>query len=144
MLVLVLGLIIIIQFIPRHYNISNTIDRKDISEVFETPSEVNAILRNSCYDCHSNNTRYPWYNKVQPVSWYMERHIEEGKKELNFSKFGDYSSRRQKSKLKAVINQIKDGEMPLDSYTLIHRDARLSTSEKKVLYNWMNKLIDSL
>ena len=98
----------------------------------------------SCYNCHSNNTQYPWYNKIQPVAWFLEGHIKKAKEELNFSEFGDYSKRRQKNKLKSIINQIRDNEMPLSSYTLIHRDAILSESEKSELENWISNLRDSL
>ena len=91
------------------------------------------------YDCHSNNTYYPWYNNIQPVSWIMESHIKKGKKELNFSEFGTYSKRRQKSKIKSIINQIKDDEMPLSSYTLLHRKSILSESDKLLIINWMEQ-----
>jgi len=97
-----------------------------------------------CYDCHSNNTVYPWYNKIQPISYLMENHIKEGKKELNFSNFGTYSKRKQKSKLKAIYNQIKDNEMPLWSYTLIHRNAKLFNKDKALIKKWATLLLDSL
>ena len=102
------------------------------------------ILHTSCYNCHSNNTNYPWYSYVQPVGLLLEHHINKGKAELNFSEFGTYSLRKQKSKLKSMANQIEKDEMPLSSYTLIHRDARLSKDSKKVLVDYFNALQDSL
>jgi heme-binding protein len=111
---------------------------------FDVPKNIEIQLKISCYDCHSNNTHYPWYNKIQPVAWFMEGHIEEGKEDLNFNEFGSYSKRRQKSKLKSIISQIKDDEMPLNSYTLIHSDAKLSLSERNEIMEWMNQLRDSL
>ncbi|NEW80269.1 MAG: heme-binding domain-containing protein, partial [Gelidibacter sp.] len=114
------------------------------NNTFEVPYNIQNILKKSCYDCHSNNTNYPWYHKIQPASWLLENHIKEGKKGLNFSEFGAYSKRRQKSKLKSIINQIKDDEMPLYSYTLIHSDAKLSEGNKKDLIDWLSKQKDSI
>jgi len=133
-----------IQFIPTIRNQSVLILQTDFNNTFEVPNNIQRILKISCYDCHSNNTNYPWYNKIQPASWLLEKHIKEGKKELNFSEFGTYSKRRQKSKLKAVINQIRDDEMPLYSYILIHKDAKLSERNKKYLIDWLSKQKDRI
>lgn len=133
-----------IQFIPTTRNQSVLILQADFNNTFEVPYNIQNILKKSCYDCHSNNTNYPWYHKIQPASWLLENHIKEGKKELNFSEFGASSKRRQKSKLKSIINQIKDDEMPLYSYTLIHSDAKLSEGNKKDLIDWLSKQKDSI
>ena len=133
-----------IQFIPTNRNQSDIVPATDLMEVYNVPKKVEVIFKTSCYDCHSNNTAYPWYNKIQPVSWIMQGHIKEGKSELNFNEFGSYSERRQKSKFKSILSQVKDGEMPLASYTLIHRDAKLSENEKKTLEDWINKMLESL
>jgi len=133
-----------IQFVPSTYNQSDTLLETDISNTFDIPSKIQTLLENSCYDCHSNNTYYPWYNNIQPMSWMMERHIKNGKKELNFSEFGAYSKRRKKSKIKSIINQIKDDEMPLSSYTLLHRNAILSESDKLLIINWMENQRNNL
>lgn len=129
-----------IQFMPSTRNQSNEVLETDFSKTFSVPNNIQNLLRNSCYDCHSNNTNYPWYNKIQPVSWFLEHHIKEGKKELNFSEFGEYSKRRQKSKIKSIKSQIEKNGMPLWSYTFIHRDAKLSENDKELIYNWLNKL----
>lgn len=133
-----------IQFIPTTRNQSDIVPPTDLMEVYNVPEHVEVIFKTSCYDCHSNNTMYPWYNKLQPVSWIMEGHIKEGKEELNFNEFGSYSERRQKSKFKSILSQVKDGEMPLASYTLMHREAKLSENEKKALEDWINKMLESL
>jgi hypothetical protein len=101
-------------------------------------------LQGSCYDCHSNNTSYPWYNRIQPVAWFLQSHITDGKKELNFNEWGMYSNRRKNSKLKSIISQIKDDEMPLSSYTIIHKDAKLSKSLKALVIGYLKKLKNSL
>ena len=112
--------------------------------VNEVPKNVESIIKTSCYDCHSNNTDYPWYNKVQPVAWYLEDHVEHGKEELNFNEWDSLSNRRKKSKLRSIIKQIENDEMPLDSYTLIHREASFSEAEKQELIQWVERLKDSI
>ena len=135
---------VVIQFFPMDYNQSETVPQTDFMLVNSVPATVEKSLQISCYDCHSNNTKYPWYNKVQPVAWYLEDHIKEGKAELNFNEWDNYSERRKNSKLRSIIKQIENGEMPLDSYTLIHRDAIFSKEEKKAVLNYMKTLKDDL
>lgn len=141
-LVLISGLVGV-QFFPASLNQNTVVLSTDFTKTFKVSENVQILLKKSCYDCHSNNTNYPWYNKVQPLGWVLENHIKEGKEELNFSEFGVYSKRRQKSKLKSILNQIKDDEMPLSSYTLIHRESRLTISDKKEVITWINKMIDN-
>jgi len=133
-----------IQFIPTNRNQSDIVPITDFISTYDPPKEVANILRTSCYDCHSNNTAYPWYNKIQPVALFLEDHIEHGKEEFNFSEFGDYSDRRKKSKLKSFIRQVEQNEMPLASYTLIHQEAKISNTEKELVLNWVNKVLDSI
>lgn len=128
------------QFIPAKRNISSTSSEADISRAVEVPPKVDKLLRNSCYDCHSNNTRYPWYSRIQPAAYFMERHIIDGKKELNFSEFGNYSRRRQRNKLRSIASQVRSEEMPLPSYTWIHWSAKLSDREKKLVEDWATRL----
>ncbi len=141
---ILLLIVVGIQFIPITRNQSDIVPPTDLMEVYNVPEQVEVIFKTSCYDCHSNNTIYPWYNKLQPVSWIMEGHIKEGKAELNFNEFGSYSERRQKSKFKSILSQVKDDEMPLASYTWMHREAKLSENKKKALEDWINKMLDSL
>ncbi|HLS30336.1 MAG TPA: heme-binding domain-containing protein [Flavobacteriaceae bacterium] len=133
-----------IQFIPTARNQSDLVPKTDFLVVNNTPEDIGKLLQVSCYDCHSNNTNYPWYNKVQPIAWFLEDHVIEGKKELNFSEWDEYSNRRKNSKLKSIISQIRDDEMPLFSYTLLHRDAVYSDSEKELVMEYMRKIKDSL
>ena len=133
-----------IQFVPTDLNQSDTVPKTDFLLVNNTQENISALLQESCYDCHSNNTEYPWYNKVQPVAWFLEDHINEGKEELNFNEWDAYSNRRKNSKLKSIISQVKDDEMPLASYTLIHKDAKLSNSEKTLIIDYMKNLKEKL
>jgi len=144
---IILGLAVIligIQFFQPLRNQSDGVTASHIERVYNVPQNVKAILTQSCYDCHSNNTRYPWYSRIQPGAWYMARHIKKGKEELNFSTFGEYSARKQRNKFRAMAGQVKDGEMPLSSYTLIHRNAVLSQQDKQVLINWFGTMEDSI
>ena len=133
-----------IQFIQPARNKSDMALPTDIINTVTVPTQVLNILQNSCYDCHSNNTRYPWYSFIQPGAWLMASHIRRGKAMLNFSQFGDLSNRKQQSKLQGLINQIKDNEMPLSSYTLLHRNAILRAEQKTILINWATSAKDSL
>jgi Haem-binding domain len=133
-----------IQFYPSKKNSSNEILASDFRNIYDVPEKIDAYFEISCYNCHSNNSTYPWYVNIQPVALFMANHINEGKEELNFSDFGSYSKRRKKNKLKSVINQIRKNQMPIESYTLIHRDAKLSESEKKEIIDWVNSLLRDL
>lgn len=133
-----------IQFIQPARNKSNTILPTDIEKIVTVPVNVSGILKTSCYDCHSNNTRYPWYSFIQPGAWLMASHIKNGKAMLNFSQFGELSNRKQQSKLQGIINQVKDGEMPITSYKIIHRNAVLTPEQKTILINWAASAKDSL
>lgn len=139
-LVVLLIVLIIIQFFHPAKNISAAQSPNDIAAVYNEPDNVRTILNKACNDCHSNNTRYPWYNNIQPVAWLLDHHVQEGKHELNFNEFGTYPVRKQYHKLEEVTEQVKEGEMPLSSYTLIHTDAKLIDQEKATLTDWVNSI----
>lgn len=135
---------IAIQFLQPAKNESNHILDSEISKIVSTPDSVLFVLKNACFDCHSNNTIYPWYSNIQPVGWLMANHIRKGKNELNYSEFGSYSPRRQLSKFNGIVNSIVDNIMPLSSYKLMHKNAILSINEKDLLIKWAQQARDSL
>jgi hypothetical protein len=139
-----LMVLILIQFIQPARNKSSELSSTDIKKTFSIPENVQLVLQISCYDCHSNNTNYPWYSKIQPFGWLLAKHIKNGKAELNFNEFSSYSLRRQISKLTGIGNSVKDGTMPLTSYILIHKNARLSNEDKALLIGWAMSTKDSL
>lgn len=144
-IVLVLFIVAIaIQLIQPAPNKNGLVLETDINKVVEMPKNIEGILKTSCYDCHSNNTDYPWYSKIQPGGWWMASHIKKGKEELNFSEFGSYSNRRQQSKLKSIIDAMDDGTMPIPAYTWIHKNAILSNGDKMKLTKWASSIKDSL
>ena len=134
--VLVVAIVLVIQFIPVERNVSTVPAGQSFERTEKVPANVATILKVSCYDCHSNNTRYPWYSELQPGAWFMARHIKKGKEELNFDEFNDYSKRRKKAKIKSIISQIEKDEMPLKSYRMMHGNARLSADKKKELLDF--------
>ena len=136
--------LVLIQFFHPEKNTADGVQPNDISKVYPVSVEAQHILTASCYDCHSNNTVYPWYNSIQPVAWWLNNHVEEGKRELNFNEFATYAPARQYKKMEELKEQIDEDEMPLSSYTLIHRDAILSEADKKILIRLSESVRDSL
>ena len=108
------------------------------------PPDVQKIFQNSCYDCHSNNTRYPWYWQIQPVTWWMNGHINDAKKQVNYSEFLSYSPRKQYKKIDDANKEVQGGDMPLPSYTIIHRGARLNDEQKLLIKKWTTGVMDQL
>jgi hypothetical protein len=137
-------LLIAIQFIHPKKNESTEVLATDISKTYVVPADVQTILAKACNDCHSNNTKYPWYNNIQPVAWWLNDHVNDGKRHLNFSEFGSYRIARQYKKLDECIDEVKEGDMPLSSYTWIHKDAILTETEKQSLYTWFTAVRDSI
>ena len=140
----ILAILVIIQFIRPAKNVSTVDSKNDISKHYVVPDEVKKILDVSCNDCHTNNTEYPWYTNIQPVGWWMQWHVNEGKEHLNFSEFAAYTPKRQHHKLEETEEQVKEGEMPLNSYLWIHNDAKLSPEQKDQLMKWAGQLKDSI
>ena len=135
---------IAIQFVRPAHNKSEQVLSTDISNAYSIPENINSLLTNACYDCHSNNTNYPWYSNVQPMGWFIARDIDCGKVKMNFSEWGSLSERKQTSRLQEMENIIKEGKMPLPSYKFLHKNARLTEKDKELLFNWIEKTKDSL
>lgn len=133
-------IIVIIQFIQPKKN--NTADMSNsIKKVLPISDTLNNIFQKACYDCHSNHTNYPWYTWIQPLSWWINHHIEEGKREINFDEFAKYRIGRQYKKIQEINEQVKENEMPLESYTKIHKNAILTEEEKLIIANWCDKMV---
>jgi Haem-binding domain len=121
---------IVVQFVP--------VERTNppVEEEVSAPANVRAMLRRACYDCHSNETRWPWYSHVAPVSWLVAHDVHEARKHLNFSTWNQYDPKRQARKLHEVWEEVEEGEMPLWYYLAIHRDAALSDADRALLRAW--------
>ncbi|MES2380909.1 MAG: heme-binding domain-containing protein [Bacteroidota bacterium] len=142
---ILIGAFVILQFVRPARNLGETPVNGDSLSI-QTPAEINTILQTSCYDCHSNHTNYPWYTNIQPIGLWMQHHVDEGKEELNFSVFNTYSAKRKKHKLKEIMEEVEEHEMPLSSYTMIHKETELSAEQISTLTKWaaaeMEKIIE--
>ena len=143
-LITLIAVFVLIQFLRPAKNVGVADASTDITHSVTVTTEIKSILEKSCYDCHSNHTEYPWYFNFQPVASWLAHHVEEGKDELNFSEFDTYKLKRKKHKLKEVIEQLKEGEMPMSSYLIIHKDAKLSEEQKNKLIHWAEQSIATL
>jgi hypothetical protein len=143
-LFVLLVILIIIQFIHPGRNISTGDQPNNITKAYNVPADVKTILDKACMDCHCNNTRYRWYFKIQPVDWWLTNHINEGKRELNYDDFTNKPLRFQYHKMEATVDQIKKGEMPLNSYLWVHKNANLTDQEKNTLINWAQGITNDM
>lgn len=143
-LIILLIALIVLQF----FQIDTTNPKVEVSKDFlktqNTPAAIASVIKTSCYDCHSNETVYPWYTKIQPGGWFLKGHIDEGREELNFSEFTDYELKRQDHKLEECIEYIEKDEMPLGSYTLLHRKAKLTDEQKKNVIDYFKSVRNKL
>lgn len=139
-LIAIAGVLIVIQFLQPGKNIAKGPSDADITGVYEVPENVLIVLEEKCYDCHSNTTRYPWYYNVQPIGWWMDYHIREGKEELNFTEFKNYDSERANHKLEEIVEMVTEGEMPLKSYQWMHRDSDVKADEVTAITAWVKSL----
>jgi hypothetical protein len=135
-LYLIVGAFIVIQFFRPERNQGNRSGEGDLIAFLQVPENLTQNLKNSCYDCHSNQTAYPWYSQISPVSWLLGKHIREGKEELNFSEFGNLEKKEMIGKLTEICEVLEEGSMPLPDYLFIHRDAALSEEEADALCEW--------
>lgn len=138
-----LALLALAQFYRPARNTSNN-QTYHVSTQYPVPAEVESILQVACNDCHTNQTRYPWYAKIQPVASWLANHVAEGKHHLNLSEFTNRKIAVQNHKFEEIIEMVKEGEMPLGSYTWTHADARLSEQQKQTLVSWAQSNMDSL
>jgi hypothetical protein len=135
----------LLQFFRPEKNTGDEIDQTyDLMTQYRPPASVQAMLENACYDCHSNQTRYPWYAKFQPTAWWLDRHVREGKSMLNFSTFGKLPPKKARKALESMIDELNENRMPLKSYLWIHSDARLSQAQVEELITWTDQVIKEI
>lgn len=142
--VVLVAALIAIQFFRIDKTNPPIVETDTIDAAMAVPPDIKLILGRSCNDCHSNNTVYPWYSNIQPAAWFLKDHIDEGRRELNFSEFNPYSAKKKKHKFEEICEQVESGNMPLPSYLWIHRNAALSETEKKALCDWSKQEHDKI
>ncbi len=116
----------------------------DLFHHLEVPPAVKNKLQASCYDCHSNQTQYPWYNKVAPLSWVIADHVKNGKEEMNLSEWGQLSKRDKIGVLSGIAEVLEDGSMPLESYLKLHKEARFSAEETEAVTQWAENAMEAV
>lgn len=121
-------------------NRTNPLVVSDMIDELAPPPEVAAALRRGCYDCHSHETRWPWYSAITPLSWYLAHHIEEAREHLNFSQWADYNDPAALHKLEEALEEVEAGEMPLSSYLLLHPAGRWTDDELEAFEAWVETL----
>lgn len=139
-----LAVLVIIQFIHPKKNSAEGPQPNYIGNVYPVPADVKQVLDKACNDCHSNNTRYPWYANLQPVHWWLEKHVADGRKHINYDEYTHKPLRYQYHKMEETIEMVKEGEMPLNSYTWTHKDAKLTDAEKALLTGWAQSVMTAM
>lgn len=139
-----LAALVLIQFFPAEKN-QSAASPAPLAAAYEIPDPVMALLKPACYDCHSNHTRYPWYNNLQPVGWWMASHVNDGKRHLNFDEFTNRPIAVQNHKFEEIAEVVgEEKEMPEFSYTWTHADARLSDEQRAVITSWAQAQMERL
>lgn len=111
-------------------------EAEDFITMTQPPTEIATLIKDACYDCHSHQSKYPWYTNIAPISWMIEHHIEEGREHLNFSKWTSYDAKKADHKLEECIEEIEEGKMPMKSYVVIHSEAKMTKEQQKALIDW--------
>ena len=130
----------IMQVIPSDRPENKEPDSTDLLQIEKPNAEIGILIKSACYDCHSYQSKHPWYSDLAPVSWWVNDHIEEGREHLNFSEWGTYSPKKKAHKAEEGVEELEEGEMPLWSYQLGHSEATLNDSQKEMLIEWFASL----
>ncbi|MCB0527055.1 MAG: heme-binding domain-containing protein [Saprospiraceae bacterium] len=133
------GILLLLQFFPIDKDSAVAVSSLGLEALYNPPEQVMKLLRNACYDCHSNDTDYPWYARIQPVGWWIQDHVEEGRERFNFSTFATFSDEDRAEVLKYCGKAILNDRMPLKSYQWGHPEARLGDHEKELMVDWLKR-----
>jgi hypothetical protein len=137
---LLLILLVVMQFIQPKKNRSEGLGENDISKVYAIPADLHQTLIRKCYDCHSNNTKYPWYFNIQPIGWWLAAHVHEGKEHLNFSEFRKYEAVRVAHKLEDLEEVVDEKSMPLKAYTVFHENTEITRADEEAIKQWLTSV----
>ncbi|NJN24926.1 MAG: heme-binding domain-containing protein [Cyclobacteriaceae bacterium] len=135
---------IVIQFVPSNMPENDSDISDDLLVTEQAPENIKLLMHQACYDCHSNQTKFPWYAKVAPVSWLLENDVKEGREELNFSEWATLDARKKIKMLSEIGEEVEEKKMPLKIYTVIHTNAALSAEEIELINDWTVKLSDQI
>lgn len=136
----VIGLILLSQLFRINTENPATIPDQNFASISQIPAGKLSILRNACYDCHSNESKYPWYAAIAPLSWRVSAHIKDGRQHLNFSEWGSYSARKKQHRIEDIEDAFSNGWMPLWDYKIAHKSARLTVEQRTEMASWFKSL----
>ena len=125
---ILLAVFILIQFIRIDKTNPKVDQAQDFISIYKPSESIAKTLKSSCYDCHSNESKYPWFSNIAPVSWMVKHHIDEGREELNFSEWGTFLTKRKLKKIEEIIEEVEAGEMPMKPYVIMHNDTKISNT----------------
>ena len=134
----------IIQFIPSGRPANQPVAGQDVFEIVEVPAEVGSLLKNACYDCHSQSVKYPWYSYVAPVSWLVARDVNMAREHLDFGKWGELTKRKQIKVLGEIAEEVEDRNMPMEIYIKMHSEANLTDKQRELIINWSEQLAEKI
>lgn len=140
LIILIVIILLVFQFVQPIKNISNGLGDDDISKVYDIPDDLHQTLIRKCYDCHSNNTNYPWYFNVQPIGWWLAAHVNEGKEHLDFSSFRQYDKKKADHKLEELAEVVEDHSMPIKAYVLFHPDTEITEEDEQAINAWLKSI----
>ena len=138
--ILIIAAFVVIQFFDIERDNPEFNQEDDLMTVEKPPAEVQKILRATCYDCHSNETQWPWYSYIAPASWFVKQHVTDGRDNINLNFWGEYELEDRAYMIKEMIEEVEEGEMPLPGYDIMHPDARLTNEQKEVLFKWLRSI----
>jgi hypothetical protein len=139
-IIIIIAILVIIQFFRIDKSNPPANMEEDFITITNPPTDMGIMLKESCYDCHSHHTKYPWYSKFAPVSWLLKEHVNNGRNHLNFSVWTDYKESKKNHKLDECIEMIETGEMPMKGYVLLHEEADLTDAQKKAMIDWFRSV----
>ncbi|RUA25854.1 MAG: cytochrome C [Bacteroidetes bacterium] len=140
----VIGIFILMQVYPVSYPEVKKDNPNDLLATTDVPEPIAVMLKAACYDCHSNETIYPWYSYVAPVKWLVIRDTREGREELNFSDWASMSKMDQATALSDISDEVSEGEMPMKIYPIMHAEAKLSDEDRQAIADWADELTEKL
>lgn len=143
LIVLLIGFVVI-QFISSDRPDNQPVLGQDIFELTDIPPDIGLLLKNACYDCHSQSVKYPWYSFVAPVSWLVARDVNLGREHLDFGKWGELTKRKQIKVLGEIAEEVEDGNMPMPIYINMHSEADLTEEERELIISWSEKLAEKI
>ena len=138
------GLFLLIQIYPMERPEVTDINPDDLLKNADVPENVASMLKSACYDCHSNESTYPWYANIAPIKWWIYDHINEGREDLNFSVWNTLSKADQAEALDDIATAVMEGEMPLKPYPVTHPKAKLSEADRQSISDWTEILAEKL